>query len=595
MDMKRFFLYFITIAALALAGCGGNGTSPATTMEDFEAKYNAAKTSLMSVLGMIDASLTADSTDAEIMDAINALEGDAKEEVLAGMRTALGLTNNEDQTMIVANIRERLGSPLPAPTAKTMGVTFAILGSDKPNNPSTYAGIDAMTRPGKATDGDRILTRAGDSTTDMTAALAVGVAGPFGDQDLLGRIEMIDDPDSDDTEDMVPDPENFMEMAGSETSLSKDFTSTNYMRSVTNDDGTTTDEIAVITDMKDPGALSFASYYTVARAGVDGMAITAEPNDNTEPPVGRITLEVNEDNTNFNVSKVYASDFPMIRDQEFTYVADDDATEDVDESEREFAGTFNGIAGMYSCTGTTCSAGTDEDGKLDNLDGTWTFDPDDVKSMIPGVDHDGDFLAFGWWLRGTAHNEDSPYQVGTFATGSVPYTVAMAQRLDVTGTAKYSGPAAGKFARKTLNSDGSVAGLIAGHFTADASLTATFGQTSTSSLAPNQLHSIHGYVDDFRDGDGNTIDRSWNTMTGRVNLMKAGFGDGPSLNTRDDTLPDETFGGVTNGNGNWQGRFFGPATNADAEMAKPSGVAGEFTNHWSNGHVIGAFGATQDE
>ena len=215
--------------------------------------------------------------------------------------------------------------------------------------------------------------------------------------------------------------------------------------------------------------------------------------------------------------------------------------------------------------------------------------------MIPDVDHDSDFLAFGWWLRGTAHDEDSPYQVGTFATGSVLYTVAMAQRTEVTGTAKYSGAAAGKFARKTLNSDGTVAGLIAGHFTADANLTATFGQTAESSLAPNQLHSIHGYVDDFRDGDGNTIDSSWNTATGRVNLMKAGFGGSGSLNERTSTLPDDTFGGATNGNGMWQGRFFGPDENADNEAIKPSGVAGEFTNHWSNGHVIGAFGATQDE
>ena len=28
MDMKRFFLYFIAIAALALAGCGGGGGMP---------------------------------------------------------------------------------------------------------------------------------------------------------------------------------------------------------------------------------------------------------------------------------------------------------------------------------------------------------------------------------------------------------------------------------------------------------------------------------------------------------------------------------------------------------------------------------------
>ena len=29
MDMKRFFLYAIVIAALALAGCGGNGGTTA--------------------------------------------------------------------------------------------------------------------------------------------------------------------------------------------------------------------------------------------------------------------------------------------------------------------------------------------------------------------------------------------------------------------------------------------------------------------------------------------------------------------------------------------------------------------------------------
>ena len=37
MDMKRFFLYFITIAALALAGCGGGGSSGSALQADLDA------------------------------------------------------------------------------------------------------------------------------------------------------------------------------------------------------------------------------------------------------------------------------------------------------------------------------------------------------------------------------------------------------------------------------------------------------------------------------------------------------------------------------------------------------------------------------
>ena len=612
MDMKRFFLYAIVIAALALAGCGGNGggggSTPPGGMQ--EPDYQMLLTDLEAALSAAGLNVDRNSSAADIMAALNAMSDTAREEVLAAIRTALGVTGSQDAMMLANMITERLGPPGPAPTLKTRSVTFGILGlanleTGDPTNPSTYAGIGAMTRPGKATDGDMVHVRAGSSDTATSAAIGVGTAtaasSDFNTLDILDRVEMIDDPDSDDAEDMIPNADNFMEVANSEMMLAKGFTSTNYLRSVTNDDDeTTTDEIAVITDMKAPGALAFDAYYTTANiANRDGATAVVTPADDATD-----TDTTNVDETKLHVTLTLATtddfadlfDAPEFRStgtgaETLDYGPDTDAN---NEYRATFDGNFNGIPGTYTCDGT-CMA-TLSGGKLTSLTGTWNFTPDNAKAMIPGVDHDGDFLAFGWWLRSVPvddADEDNAYTVGTFATGSVPYTVAMAQRAAVTGTAKYSGPAGGKFALKTLNSDGSVATLRAGHFTADASLTATFAQTSTSSIAPNQLHSITGTVNNFEDGYGNDIDSNWS-----VTLMKAGFGAGGSLNERDSTITDaDTFGGTTSGNGTWQGRFFGPDVDnpTDNNPIKPNGVAGEFTNHWSNGHVIGAFGATQDE
>ena len=80
--------------------------------------------------------------------------------------------------------------------------------------------------------------------------------------------------------------------------------------------------------------------------------------------------------------------------------------------------------------------------------------------------------------------------------------------------------------------------------------------------------------------------------------MKAGFGGGTDnpLGTVPEGLPAGTFTGSTTGNEDWQGRFFGTAgTGGAATTTLPTGVAGEFTGHFVNGHVIGAFGATKQD
>ena len=592
MDMKRFFLYAIMIAALALAGCGGNGGNGADPMTGGNDNGNgpdpaAQLAALIGALGDAGLTVTAESTAAEIMAQLTAMSNDARDAVLATIRAALGVTGTQDAMMLASMITDRLGPPGEAPNTKTNAVLGAIVAPSTPGVAATAQGVNLATRPGNAADNSEMVTaRPGDNANDVTAAIFVGDPDALSAADQLNNVEMMEDPD--DATMMVPRPNQFMPMAGSEVPLAKEFTSTIHERTMM--EGAQTDQINVFTNREEPGALSFADYYmTDDRDGVDGMAVVADDDTN-----GRITIETDESNDNFDASLIYAADFPMERDQDFTYDPDDVDTEDVDENERKFAGMFKDVSGTYECTSTPCTAGTDEDGKLDNLGGTWTFTPDDVKSMIPDVDHDSDYLAFGWWLRSvTDEDDETTYSVGTFATGAEVYALTDAR--DLVGSATYSGPAGGKYGRKTLNADGTVATLAVGHFTADATLDAYFGG---GDVAANKHFTISGSVTDFEDAAGNDIDSGWT-----VELMKAGFDATGNTNAVKTGLAVDTFGGDATGvGGEWQGRFFGPQATNDPDTADidesivdyPTGVAGEFTGHFANGHVIGAFGATKD-
>ena len=610
MKMKRLLWGFLMIAAVALAGCGGNGGSSATDpMNGNGMNGNGTPTAAELAVAAVIAELRAEgitiSDNADQLTIVTAIQTlaarnpeDPEDPIIAQLRTTLGLGADATLDMILDEVKTLRPSG-PAPNAHSMGITHAILGSNTPDNQTTYMGVGATTRPGNATD-ETVSARAGASATDTEPAIFVGdPASDFAAADQLNNVEMMTDPN--DTTMMVPTPNQFMPMAGSEVRLAKGFTSTLHERMITNDDNeTTTDKIAVIADMETSQDLSFLDYYTTEdRAGVDGAANLTPPTNPTDTLLGQV--EINEAAVSTNSTLFSSSFFPVARNQTLDYVADDPNTTDINEEKnggRTFEGSFNSIAGTFSCTGTTCTATNGDDNNLTTLVGAWTFAPTDEESLIPGVDYDSDFLAFGWWLRSTPHNADTPYAIGTFATGSTSYTVADAQRAALTGTARYSGPAAGQFSRKTLNVDGSVNTLMVGNFTADASLTATFSQTAENDIVPNQLYSISGSVSDFRDADDNMIDAGWT-----VDLMKAGFGTDTSNNPRDsDFTDDATFGGNTSGNGEWQAQFFGPSTGPDGpdsdtnpDPVMPTGVAGEFTNHWANGNVIGAFGATKDE
>ena len=150
-------------------------------------------------------------------------------------------------------------------------------------------------------------------------------------------------------------------------------------------------------------------------------------------------------------------------------------------------GTYQGAPGDFYCSGTTaCSATVTATGAID-LAGTWHFIHDEG-AMV--THPDPNYLYFGWWLQ--KDGTGTPDNVGAFMgmAGTATFTTADLSTA-VTGSATYAGPAAGKFAiSNPIGADD------AGHFTADAMLTATFGAND----APNN-GGVSGMLDNFMVND----------------------------------------------------------------------------------------------
>ena len=318
---------------------------------------------------------------------------------------------------------------------------------------------------------------------------------------------------------------------------------------------------------------------------------------------GILELSINDVPAAAKLGLYSAASFPTAGDQIKSYeTVDDTDTEGVDESdESTFSGTFHGIPGDYSCTGSTgtCTATADKNGLLMTLGGTWTFNPDDPGEgkmhLVYGVTADPDHLHFGYWLETTPGEDDDPttYAFQAFSGGAMAFdgtndgtNMGNSASPQVYGQAEYSGDAAGVYVRKTLRPDGTLAKANTGEFTADANLTAYFGGND---VRASKHYTIEGTVTDFRDGQARFAD--WTVK----------------LDPSDSFGGQNKFTGVTTGStdvapGAWSGTFYGPSDvipegeepPASGARMQPSGVAGEFNAHFSNGHVAGAYGATKE-
>ena len=249
-------------------------------------------------------------------------------------------------------------------------------------------------------------------------------------------------------------------------------------------------------------------------------------------------------------------------------------------------GSYRDIAGTFLCDGD-CNVKSDTDGDL-TAAGNVHFRPNNIADTY--LAQDSAYTWFGWWLR--KNSSGVPTAAEVFSGGIGPLNGDAIQ--DVTRTATYVGAAAGKFSVGHYTA-GKQTDADAGHFDADVSLSARFGDAATD------YGSINGAVTNFvLYGSGETDATGWQvTMTAIPVAIDASateraaddFTPGQNINGtgRFGGHTDVTFGGSPNLNaGAWEGSFYGAAKNAaDA----PGTAAGTFSAGISGAAVIGAFGA----
>ena len=353
-----------------------------------------------------------------------------------------------------------------------------------------------------------------------------------------------------------------------------------------------TEKFIVYTDIDRAGEEAYSDYYSQSAAG-NRVGV------NGANPEGVLTLETGAEDVMAaaDLGRYASPSFPIGSGRIITYRENPDDDPDTMDSERIFDGMFHGISGEYTCapinTGL-CQAFTDDDGMLAGLVGNWTFEPEEVETgdpahMVADAIPDADYMRFGYWLQTTRpdpeEDTDDPkttYMIQAFVGGAEEFVM----NTDIEGTAEYKGRAAGVYVRKVVKSGGDIASATAGEFHAKASLTAYFGGDE---VAVSNQYRLKGTVDAFQDSTTGMALAGW-----AVNLEGADPGSASLFGQSGSSTPEgsnaamtRTVGDTAGSTGTWTAQFFGLNT----DDAQPSGVAGEFNAHWTNGHAVGAFGA----
>ena len=192
---------------------------------------------------------------------------------------------------------------------------------------------------------------------------------------------------------------------------------------------------------------------------------------------------------------------------------------------------------------------------------------------------DMNYMNLAYWIRYTP-DDSVPYEdihlITTISVGSTLLLPGVGDNAN--GSATYSGPAMGLYAKKER-------GVYqeSGEFRAQAALSVDFDATPP----PGVTHwkppiAVNGTITDFRDAQGNVIDNSWN-----VTLQEHLY-DGSKL----ETYQYQT--GTTAGGNNYTLNFFGPATADGNNDINPEYIGGSFRESFPNGAVSGAFAAKRD-
>ncbi len=257
----------------------------------------------------------------------------------------------------------------------------------------------------------------------------------------------------------------------------------------------------------------------------------------------------------------------------------DDFFEDVPDSIDIADGTqisdakYKGIEGVLFCAGDNCKvSGTAESHVAgDKLTGSWYFAPDagDMTTYTEAegvytLEEPATYVRYGYWLSVASATDDTT-TINRYLSGPTAATGVYAVNSGVDAfkgsSASYMGKALGMSYVTSTDSKGKEMSRESSGFTADVSLTMTFGAPA----------SLAGMISNFM-GDG--TDSTWSV----------------DLDSADVTTGTFSAGGVSGDatDGSWTATAWGGSTEAGSE-ARPTGVYGAFDAEFTNGAAAGVY------
>ena len=309
------------------------------------------------------------------------------------------------------------------------------------------------------------------------------------------------------------------------------------------------DTVRVYTDIAAATSLAFAKAFPVAdfpkptnaTADSDAIAVTAEHDK---------YIESVDFSTDSGV-KVHGT-----------------STDKMDEQIR-IPGMFSRAAGEYVCIeGDTndCTSQASNAGIV--LTGNWSFDPND---NVMAQKADDEYAHFGWWWR---IDDTGGYHVDVFHGHEGGKDIVKADFDPLTGSATYTGPAAGKHVINPQLPGEEVKG---GHFTATATLKADF--EAPGAADPGR---ISGTINGFMQDD---LELPYVVTFGATTITS----DDNAVNfAKADAAVWSISEVKSSSKGSWSGEFH----NQGKDMV-PTTVTGEFAATYNDevGRIEGAFGA----
>ena len=229
------------------------------------------------------------------------------------------------------------------------------------------------------------------------------------------------------------------------------------------------------------------------------------------------------------------------------------------------------LTGMFTCADEASCSITVVDGEVQSISGyRFTSAADEVIVAAVASTEDASYLAFGVWMQDDADEATlaNRYDFGAFAGGG---TIADSTPVTLEGKATYRGSAAGVKATESR----------VDFFSADATLTANFGDDDDEATLSGKIHNIVAggesvahdiYLDAL---DGNVGDN------GNFDASRARMGDGETGTDGNVTYPS---------NGTWSAQFYNPATDDEATDDVTEGPT-----NTAPGSVAGTFGVTMPD